>query len=118
MPNLTLLALYLPLELFTAELVGVLTPIRRCYRLPRTASCCRTHPPYVKSHRGICPAKSMAPPELLRLEHYQKTNCIQGQSRICYRGSKLENGILNELVPEGLFNVATGGGGSVDNPNQ
>jgi hypothetical protein len=49
----------LPMEFFPAGLLGVPMTIRRCLSLPGAASRSRTHPPYVKRFRSICPTKSL-----------------------------------------------------------
>src|ERR1039457_2490324 len=58
--------LILPIQLFTAELVGVSMAIRHSLWLPCPASRSRTHPPYGNRFRAICPEKSTGVPELLR----------------------------------------------------
>src|ERR1035437_9814117 len=58
--------LILPIQLFTAELVGVPIAIRHYLWLPCPASRSRTHPPYGNRSRAICPEKSTGVPELLR----------------------------------------------------
>src|ERR1017187_7000484 len=50
--------LILPMQLFTAGLVGAPMAIRRCPRLPCAAIRFRTHPPYRKRFGEICPGKS------------------------------------------------------------
>jgi hypothetical protein len=57
--------LILPMQLFTAGLVGAPMAIRRCPRLPCAAIRFRTHPPYSKRFGEICPGKSTGVPELL-----------------------------------------------------
>src|ERR1022692_4074718 len=59
--------LILPIQLFTAELVGVPMAIRHYLWLPCPASRSRTHPPYGNRSRAICPEKSTGVPELLRI---------------------------------------------------
>src|ERR1035437_4589453 len=59
--------LILPIQLFTAELVGVPMAIRHYLWLPCPASRSRTHPPYGNRSRAICPEKSTGVPELLPL---------------------------------------------------
>src|SRR5260370_27574711 len=58
--------LILPMQLFTAELVGVPMAIRRYLWSPCPASRSRTHPSYGKRFGEICPVKSTGVPELLR----------------------------------------------------
>ena len=64
--NLSLQSLILTLQLFTFGLVGVPMTIRRCLWLPGSASRSRTHPPYVKRFRLICPALNRHKDEKVR----------------------------------------------------
>src|ERR1019366_6294602 len=57
--------LILPIQLFTAEVVGGPRAFRHYLWLPCPASRSRTHPPYGNRSRAICPEKSTGVPELL-----------------------------------------------------
>ena len=63
--NLAPQPLNLPLAFLPTGLMGVPMAQRRCLWLPSAPSRSRTHPPYVKPFRAICPAKPTMPPERL-----------------------------------------------------